>query len=122
MSPSELEVPSSETDYLGMSIAKAPVDDSMNIRDFKYLKDSVYGSLSKGVKAGTGPSKPYDIAGEVFLKNHGKYLGSQSEEMAAMNKEYGPFANAKRWAYKTFKPGKEREVQRGATVLRNWMI
>lgn len=109
-----------EMDMMG-NYSKPPesavFDDNLNVKDFRDIKNSVLDSISSGFKKGTASAKPEDVAGNIFLKNHGNYVASVSEDMANMNKEFGPAANSRNWAYKVFKPGKPDEVQRGANVL-----
>ncbi len=99
-------------------VAEAPeFDNSLGLNDFKNMKNSVFGEISKGAQRSVASPQPEDVAGNIYLGKHANYVGSASEDMANMNKEYGPAANSRSWGYKVFKPGKSDEVQRGANVL-----
>jgi len=89
----------------------------LKLSDLRNLKNQVYDSLSSSVKSGNKYADANDQVANIFLKNHGEYIGKLSPELSQLNKEFAPMANARAWASKTFKPYNDFEIQRGANVL-----
>lgn len=92
--------------------------DNVGIKELINHKNSVYKKITAGARSGAKPYQPEDDAGALFQENHANYLSSQSEDLANLNKEYAPYAQAKKFGYKTFKPGAGEETQKGADVLK----
>lgn len=106
-----------EINNLKESLSKQYKTNSISLNDLKNIKNQVYDTLSSGVKSGSKYADSADQVANIFLKNHGQYIGQLSPEIASLNKEFAPMANARAWASKTFRPYNENEIQRGANVL-----
>ena len=114
----EVDDAAEAVDMLGMKIPKAaeqPVQ--MTLDELRNIKNSAFGKTSSGFKSGASYSTPKDKVSELFLKNHGEFMGGLDEEIGIMNKEFAPYARSRRFGYKAFKPNAPEEVQRGANIL-----
>jgi len=90
---------------------------NVTLNDLRNFKNSIYDKLSSGVRAGSKWADVDDQVANIFLKNHGEYVGNMSPELKQLNAEFTPMANARQWASKTFRPFNDAEIQRGANVL-----
>lgn len=105
-------------DMLGLKIPKAPEQRvPMTLDELKNLKNSVFDKTSSGFRGGTSYASPKDKVSELFLKNHGDFMGGLDDEIRIMNKEFAPWARARKFGYKSFKPSSPEETQRGANIL-----
>jgi hypothetical protein len=91
----------------------------LNLTELRNFKNKIYDTLSSGVKSGNKYSGIDDQVANVFLRNHGSFIGELSPELKQLNVEFAPMANARAWAMKTFKPYNVNDIQRGANVLEN---
>jgi len=104
----------------GQPITKVvtPAQENLTIQEMKNLKNGIYGELSGGVRGGTAAvSDAEDQVANMFLRNHGEYLGPKSPALQALNKEAAPMFEARRWAYKNFRPYRPMEIEKGAKIL-----
>lgn len=116
--PKVEEADPTKVDLLGMSIkpeAQAPTQ--LTLDELKNLKNSIYKKQTSGVKNSTAYATPEDKVADMFLKNHGDFLGGLDDEIKAMNAEFAPYARSRKFGYKAFKPNSPEEVQRGANIL-----
>ncbi len=117
-SPKEVMDDVPQTDMLGLAIEKAPEQSvQMSLDELKNLKNDIFGKTSSGFRGGTSYASPKDKVSELFLRNHGDFMGGLDEEIGAMNKEFASWARARKFGYKAFKPSAPEETQRGANVL-----
>lgn len=101
---------------------KYPIDrkvEQMSLSDVKNLKNQIYDTLSSGEQSGTKYSGIDGQVANIFLKNHGNFIGELSPELKQLNAEFAPMANARNWAMKNFRPYNVNEIQKGANVLEN---
>lgn len=71
------------------------------------LKQKIYNASSMGK----------DFVNDEFMRNYGVFLEKYAPELKALNEEFAPMAQAKRWATKTFAPYDEAVIDKGAKVL-----
>lgn len=95
-----------------------PAQENLSIQEMKNIKNEIYKELSGGIRSGTAAvSDTEDQVANIFLRNHGEYLGPKSEALAVLNKEAAPMYEARRWAYKNFRPYRAMEIDKGAKIL-----
>ena len=58
-----------------------------------------------------------DFINDEFMRNYGKFLEDSAPELKALNQEFGPMADAKKWANRKFIPYTEAEITKGQSVL-----
>jgi hypothetical protein len=92
-------------------------DTNIPIEELKVFKNKIYETLSASAKSGSKFSGIDDQVASMFLRNHGSFIGEFSPELAKLNKEFAPLANASNWAKKNFKPYNPAEIQKGANIL-----
>ena len=90
---------------------------NLSLKDIKIIKNKIFDKVSVGAKTGSKYYEIDDQAVNIFLKNHGEYIGDISPELKQLNSEFAPMANARAWAMKTFRPYNELEIQKGADIL-----
>lgn len=104
-------------DSKGNKIILANPDDPISLKDVKNLKNQVYDALSSGVKEGAKYATEEDEVANIFLRKHGEFMAKKSPELAELNAEFAPLAQARSWAMKNFRPFNENEITRAANVL-----
>lgn len=89
------------------------IDDKLSIEQLRNLKSELF-KIADNSQEGAD-----DVANAIFMKNYGKEIAEQSSDFASMQSEYGPWVEAKKWAYRVFKPFTKDEIPNGNRVLRN---
>lgn len=84
----------------------------LTLEEVKRIKSDIFNSADK--------SSNYkdDIANAIFSKNYGAKISSNNPEFQIMQNEYAPYVEAKKWAYRVFKPQTAEEIPNGYAVLK----
>ena len=86
--------------------------ENLTLEKVKNIKSDIFSAADK--------SSNYkdDIANAIFSKNYGNRIASNNPNFQKMQAEYAPYVEAKKWAYRTFKPQTAEEIPNGNRVLR----
>jgi hypothetical protein len=106
--------PGSKTrfDYESLTNVADVEDSKLSLEAIRNLKSRLFKVADKS------QDHADEVGNAIFMKNYGKEIASQSSEFQAMQSEYAPFVEAKKWAYRTFKPFTKDEIPNGNRVLK----
>ena len=90
-------------------------DDVVSISQARNIKDNFF----KAIKASSGHYDANDAAYNQFVRNYGQLLERHSPEMAKLNKEFAPMAEARNWAMPRFRPFSDEEIPHAANLLKS---
>lgn len=99
-------------DYSSATNQEVPIDKRLSVEDLRNIKNQIFKVAEKT------QDHADDVVNAIFMKNYGAEIGSQSPEFQVMQNEYAPFVEAKKWAYKTFKPFTKDEIPNGNRILK----
>lgn len=88
------------------------IDEKLSVNDLKSIKNDIF-KIADETREGAD-----DVTNAIFMKNYGREIASQSKDFAKLQGEYAPYLEAKKWAYRTFKPFTKDEIPNGNRVLR----
>jgi hypothetical protein len=88
------------------------LDEKLSVNDLKTIKNQIF-KIADEAKEGAD-----DVANAIFMKKYGNEIASQSSDFAKLQAEYAPYLEAKKWAYRTFKPFTKDEIPNGNRVLK----
>ena len=85
---------------------------NLTLEQVKNIKSSIFDVADKSF------NYKDEIANAIFSKNYGSKVASNNPAFQKMQAEYAPYVEAKKWAYRTFKPQTAEEIPNGNRILK----
>lgn len=106
--------PGTKTKFDWQTLGDVPdtTDEKLTIEQLRNIKSRLFKVADKS------QDHADEIANAIFMRNYGDEIASQSPGFQAMQTEYAPYVEAKKWAYRVFKPFTKDEIPNGNRILK----